>query len=273
MSYKATYRTRAYKLRKGGTARTSPVPSMRYEALLREQGARLVCGVDEVGVGAWAGPVVVGAVLLPPGKRIYKVRDSKLLDGPRRRWLSEKVKEQSLCWAIGVCWPAEIDSLGLSEAIRRAGAAAVGNLPVKPDAVLLDGQWNYLKRPLRLMRGSDLPREGQSEQLAGFGEPEMSDPFEGPVKTIVRGDCESVSIACASVVAKVFRDDLMAELASIFGGYRFELNKGYPSPIHKWGLAAYGPSAIHRRLFFPVRQLVDEGVPGRLLTGASRQRA
>ncbi|MGH2809808.1 MAG: ribonuclease HII, partial [Actinomycetota bacterium] len=205
MSYKATYRTRTYKLRKGGTARTSPVPSMRYEAIFREQGARLVCGVDEVGVGAWAGPVVVGAVILPPGRRIYKVRDSKLLDGPRRRWLSERVKEQALSWAIGVCWPAEIDALGLSEAIRRAATDAIGGLLVQPDAVLLDGQWNFLKRP-----GGD-----HAGQLPGFGEPELPDSFGGPVKTVVRGDCESVSIACASVVAKVFRDDLMAELASI----------------------------------------------------------
>lgn len=256
MGYKATYRTRAYKLRRGGTARTSPVPSMRQEALLRGQGARLICGVDEVGVGAWAGPVVVGAVILPPGKRIYKVRDSKLLDADRRRWLAGKVRAEALSWAVGACWPAEIDTLGLSEAIRRAGAAAIGGLAAKPDAVLLDGKWNFLMRP-----------SASPQPIPGLGAPvgDMTDGFDGRVEMIVRGDCESVSIACASVVAKVYRDDLMQALAPLFECYRFDLNKGYPSPAHKWALSAFGPSPIHRRLFFPIRRLIEEGVPGRLL--------
>ena len=233
--FRATYRTRTYRLRTGGVARTNPVPGMAHENLLAGEGAGLVGGVDEVGVGAWAGPVTVGAVVLRPGTRIYKVRDSKLLDAGRRRWLAERVKKQCLCWSVGMSWPAEIDKVGLSEAIRRAGGRALAGLAVRPDAILADGNWNFLKQ--------HCPN----------------------VKMVVRGDCESVSIACASIVAKVIRDELMAQLAALYPFYLFESNKGYPSPFHKWALAGFGPSPIHRRLFAPVRKLVDEGVPGRLL--------
>jgi len=208
---------------------------MAHEKDLASRGARLVGGVDEVGVGAWAGPVTVGAVILRPGSRIYKVRDSKLLDEPRRQWLAARVRRQCLCWSVGMSWPAEIDDVGLSEAIRRAGARALGRLAVRPDAVLADGNWNFLK-----------------DECAN-------------VKMVVRGDCESVSIACASIVAKVIRDELMAGLSCLYPFYFFESNKGYPSSFHKWALAAFGPSPIHRRLFAPIRKLVDEGAPGRLL--------
>lgn len=235
MSFRATYRTRAYRLRRGGIARTNPVPGMAHERALADGGAGLVGGVDEVGVGAWAGPVAVGAVVLRPGKRLYKVRDSKLLDAPRRQALAQRVQQSCLCWAVGMSWPREIDELGLSEAIRRAGRRAVAGLAPKPDAIVADGNWNFLQGTC------------------------------GEVKMVVRGDCESVSIACASIVAKVIRDELMVRLSAMYPFYRFESNKGYPSPIHKWGLAAFGPSPMHRRLFTPVRTLEEHGIPGRLL--------
>lgn len=208
---------------------------MSHERSLAARGAELVGGVDEVGVGAWAGPVAVGAVVLRPGKRLYKVRDSKLLDAPRREALAVRVKQACLCWSVGMSWPVEIDDLGLSEAIRRAGRRAVDGLAVKPDAFLADGNWNFLK--------------GCCDD----------------VRMVIRGDCESVSIACASIVAKVVRDELMTQLSAMYPPYRFASNKGYPSSSHKWGLAAFGPSPIHRRLFAPVQRLVDEGAPGRLL--------
>jgi len=211
---------------------------MSHERGLLDCGAALVGGVDEVGLGAWAGPVTVGAVILHPGRRIYKVRDSKLLDAPRRECLAEKVRSDCLCWAIGSSWPSEIDEFGLSEAIRRAGRRAVAGLGVKPDAMLIDGNWNF---------------------MSGF-----ASQFD--VKMVVRGDCESLSIACASIVAKVARDKIMGELATLYPFWAFESNKGYPSPAHKWALSAFGPSPIHRRLFAPVRRLVDEGIPGRLLS-------
>jgi ribonuclease HII len=231
MAYKATYRTRSY-LRAGRVVHTPRVPGIHHEKALIEQGAALVGGIDEVGVGAWAGPVAVGAVVLSPGQRLYKLRDSKLVSGARREWLAARVRERGLTWSIGYSWPREIDELGLSEAIRRAASRAVEGLAVMPDAFLVDGKWNFL------------------------GE---------RAKMVVRGDCESVSIAAASVVAKVARDRLMAGMGELYPGYRFECNKGYPSADHKWGLSAFGPCPIHRRGWAPIRKLVHDGVPGRVL--------
>ena len=235
MAYKATYRTRTYGGRNGKLKRTKPVPGMAHELALVGEGAQLVGGIDEVGVGAWAGPVAVAAVVLDPGRRIYKLRDSKLLDPPRRQWLSERVRQRCVCWSLGLSWPDEIDEVGLSEALRRAGSRAVGGLSTRPDAFLLDGKWNFI--------GAD-------------------------TRMVVRGDCESVSIAAASVVAKVARDRLMDDLAPLYPPYLFSDNKGYPSPRHKWALAAFGPSPVHRRLYAPIRRLLDEGAPGRLLTSS-----
>jgi ribonuclease HII len=241
-SYKATYRTRTYRVRgKSVKARTNPVPGIKHETALRDTGAELIAGVDEVGLGAWAGPVAVGIVVFRPGSRIYKVRDSKLLDPARREVLAHRIRAQSLCWSTGLSWPDEIDRVGLSEAMRRAGARALDGLSLWPDYFLIDGQWNFLK----------------------------TNPNEPRVKMVVRGDCESVSIASASIVAKVMRDRLMAELSQGYPPYLFHLNKGYPSPAHKWALSAFGPCPIHRRLFAPVRKLADEGTEGRLLPDLS----
>lgn len=238
MAYKATYRTRTYRVRgKETKGRTNPVPGMKHEAALRDAGAELIAGVDEVGLGAWAGPVAVGIVILRPGSRIYKVRDSKLLDEPRREWLSARIRDQALCWSTGLSWPDEIDRVGLSEAMRRAGARALDGLDVWPDHFLIDGQWNFLK----------------------------THPSQPRVKMIVRGDCESISVASASIVAKVMRDRLMGQLSQQYPPYLFHLNKGYPSPAHKWALSALGPCPVHRRLFAPVRKLAEEGTQGRLL--------
>lgn len=242
MTYKATYRTRAFTARgTGRSLRTNAVPGVKHETSLTAAGAEFIAGVDEVGVGAWAGPVAVGIVVLRPGTRIYKVRDSKMLDSDRREWLAERVRSRCLCWSTGLSWPAEIDRVGLSEAMRLAATRAVEGLAVCPDVYLVDGQWNFIERKGEL------------------------DPSESKVKMIVRGDCESLSIAAASVVAKVARDRLMCGLSSMYPPYLFHSNKGYPSPAHKWALSAFGPSPIHRRLFSPVQRLVDEGTPGRLL--------
>jgi ribonuclease HII len=108
----------------------------------------------------------------------------------------------------------------------------VAALPVTPDVFLVDGKWNFIGDRARM---------------------------------VVRGDCESVSIAAASIVVKVARDSLMSSLAELYPHYAFEANKGYPAPRHLWGLSAFGPSPIHRRLYAPIRKLVDGGVPGRLL--------
>ena len=231
MGPKATYRTRTY-VRNGRLARTPRVPGTRLERSLIEEGAGLVGGVDEVGIGAWAGPLAVGAVVLRPDRRLYKIRDSKLLDPERREFLAARVRESCLAWSVGLAWPDEIDALGLSEAQRRAAGRAQAGLAVRPDVFLVDGKWNFVGAGSRM---------------------------------VVRGDCESVSIAAASIVAKVARDRLMCELARLYPFYALASNKGYPSPRHRWGLAAFGPSPVHRRLFTPIQKLLDEGVPGRLL--------
>ena len=231
---KATYRTRAF-TRKGRVVHTPRVPGVHLERGLIAEGADLVGGVDEVGVGAWAGPLAVGAVVLRPDRRMYKIRDSKLLDPARREFLAGRVRESCLAWSVGLTWPDEIDCVGLSEAQRRAAARAQAGLAVSPDVFLVDGKWNFVGASARM---------------------------------VVRGDCESVSIAAASIVAKVARDQLMCELARLYPPYELASNKGYPSPRHKWALAAFGPSPIHRRLFAPVQKLLDDGVPGRLLTPA-----
>ena len=236
MTFKATYRTRPYAQGTPREGRTRPVPGMRYENDLRARGADIIAGIDEVGMGAWAGPVAVGIVVLQPGRRLYKVRDSKQLDAARREWLATHVRRECLGWAVGLAWPTEIDELGLSAATRLAGTRAVEQLCVTPDAFLIDGNWNLLGR-------------------------------EG-VRTIVRGDSESVSIASASLVAKVARDRLMRCLAPVYPQYLFESNKGYPSDYHMRALALVGPSPVHRRLFAPVRKLVEESTPCRLLPAA-----
>lgn len=231
MGPKATYRTRTY-VRNGRVARTPRVPGVHLERSLLQEGAGLVGGVDEVGIGAWAGPLAVGAVVLRPDRRLYKIRDSKLLDPDRREFLAARVRESCLAWSVGLAWPDEIDALGLSEAQRRAAGRAQAGLAVRPDVFLVDGKWNFVG---------------------------------GRSRMVVRGDCESLSIAAASIVAKVARDRLMCELAGLYPFYELASNKGYPSPRHKWALAAFGPSPIHRRLFTPIRKLLDEGIPGRLL--------
>lgn len=232
MTFRATYRTRPYTVR-GRAHRTPPVPGTAHERRLASEGAALVAGVDEVGMGAWAGPLAVGVVVLDPGRRIYKIRDSKLLDPPRRSWLAKRVMERAVSWSVGLALPQEIDEFGLTEAQGIAAHRALRRMCVAPDAYLVDGNRNFL---------------GLSS-----------------VKTIVRGDAHSISIAAASLVAKVVRDKLMEQLSEVFVGYGLETNKGYPSPDHKWALNAYGPSPAHRRLFAPVQRLIDEGTPGRLL--------
>src|SRR5438105_15669955 len=118
VAYKATYRTRTY-LSKGRVARTQPVPGLHLERSLLADGASLVGGIDEVGVGAWAGPVAVGAVVLDPSDRIYKLRDSKLLDPARRGLLAERARGRCVRRGGGPAWPAEIEAGGLPDAIRR----------------------------------------------------------------------------------------------------------------------------------------------------------
>lgn len=190
-------------------------PNLSNERALWEAGYEVVVGVDEVGRGAWAGPLTVGAVVVPRDRRLYKLRDSKMLTEDEREALFDRVADWADRWAVGHASPEECDELGMSDAQRLAADRALLGLGVEPDKVLLDGKWDFVAR--------------------------------GTTKTIVRGDATSLSIAAASILAKVTRDRLMRAEAEQYPAYVFEDNKGYPCPRHKAALQAWGPSAIHRR--------------------------
>ena len=190
-------------------------PSLAAEREQWEAGDRVVVGLDEVGRGAWAGPLTIGAVVVARDRRITKVRDSKLLTEPEREALYGRITGWAEAWSVGHASYEECDALGMSEAQRLAARRALEGLGVSPDRVLLDGRWDFV--------GGGLAR------------------------TIVKGDRTSLSIAAASVVAKVTRDRLMRAEADCYPGFDFEANKGYPCPRHKLALAGMGPTAIHRR--------------------------
>lgn len=196
----------------------APYPTLRFERKLRADGAEVVCGIDEVGRGSWAGPVTVGAVVAAP-EHLSGVRDSKLLTEPERRRCAERVRNWAIAVGIGHATHRECDELGMTESLRRAARRALGELAsrgVYPDRIVLDGTFDYI------------------------GAPEH-------VSTVVRGDQTVLSVAAASVVAKVTRDSLMETEAEHFPAYGFESNRGYPAPVHRAALAAYGPCSIHRR--------------------------
>ena len=196
-------------------------PSLDHERRWWADGA-VVAGIDEVGRGAWAGPVTYAAVVLPRDRRMYKLRDSKILSPEVRAHLAGRLRAFALGVGIGHASNHEIDRLGMSAAMRLAARRAVDALPVRPDVCLLDGAWDF---------------------LAGHG---------AQKELIVRGDAYSASIAAASIVAKVARDRLMIAACSRHSPYRFSSNKGYPAPDHLAALADAGPCALHRHSWAPI---------------------
>jgi ribonuclease HII len=190
-------------------------PTLSVEKELWAAGDRVVVGMDEVGRGAWAGPLSIGAVVLPPDRRVNGVRDSKQLTEARREALFERIGEWCQAWAVGHASHEECDELGMSDAQRLAARRALDALGVEPDRVLIDGTWDF---------------------VGG-----------GRTRTIVKGDATCLSIAAASILAKVTRDRIMRAGSDSYPGYDFDRNKGYPCPRHKLALKGYGPTAIHRR--------------------------
>jgi ribonuclease HII len=191
-------------------------PSLDVERVLWADGHEVIVGVDEVGRGAWAGPLTIGAAVIPQGKRVYKIRDSKQLTEPEREALFDRIAGWCVAWAVGHATVDECESLGMSEAQRLAAARAIDGLGLgEPTKVLVDGNWDFVGR--------------------------------GTTMKLVKGDARCLSIAAASILAKVSRDRIMRAEAEHHPGYDFDLNKGYPCPRHKVALAAYGPTAIHRR--------------------------
>lgn len=191
-------------------------PTHRVERSLRATtGAKVIAGIDEVGRGAWAGPVTVCAAITGLRRPPEGLTDSKLLTAKRRTELAQILDGWVSAHALGHSSPEEIDSLGMTAALRLAAGRALEALPLRPDAVILDGNHDYLGAPWR-------------------------------VRTVVKGDQSCIAVAAASVLAKVRRDALMAELGAEHAEFAFHDNAGYPSPVHKTALRTLGPTPYHR---------------------------
>lgn len=176
-----------------------------------------ICGVDEVGRGPLAGPVFTAAVILPKDCEILYLNDSKKLSEKKREELFLEISEKAIAIGIGSCTPEEIDEINIKQATRKAMLQAVQNLNVQPDLVLVD-----------------------AETINGLTIRQVP---------IIKGDAKSVSIAAASIIAKVTRDHLMEEYDRIYPEYGFASNKGYGSAVHMQAIREFGPCPIHRRSF------------------------
>ena len=199
-------------------------PGYREESALIEAGYTLVAGLDEVGRGPLAGPVIAGAVMLPAkprGRWVRLIRDSKQLTPARREEAADILREKALSMATGFATHEEIDRIGIAPATTLAMARAINALPLQPQFLLLDA----------------------------FPLPDV----DIPQKAIVRGDALCLSIAAASIIAKVERDRVMIEHDGRYPGYGFASHKGYASSFHLEALRDRGPSPIHRHSFAPVR--------------------
>ena len=178
---------------------------------------RVICGVDEAGRGPLAGPVCAAAVILPANLEIPGLTDSKKLTDKKRRELYPVIMEQAVSYGIGFATEHEIDEINILQATFLAMQRAIDQLSVKPDLALIDGN-----------RQKD---------------------FGVPVQTVVKGDGLSASIAAASILAKVTRDNLMLEQSEIYPQYKFDIHKGYGTKAHYEALREFGPSPIHRMSF------------------------
>ncbi len=232
-------------------------PGLDQERRLWRAGHRWVAGLDEVGRGAWAGPVSVGVAVVRPGITIRSLppwlRDSKLLAEDRRESVFGDVAAWCVDGAVGHATAAECDRWGMTAALRLAAYRALAGLEIAPDAVLVDGPHDLLRDRSAVARGDDPEAAGQPA-LPGLGRfPALGDADlpavrpPGTVVPVVDGDALCASVAAASVLAKVVRDRLMREEADHFPAYAFDRNKGYPSRVHQTALRGYGLSAIHRR--------------------------
>ena len=216
------------------SARSAPVlrkalkraaPSTQYERALWAEGHEVVVGIDEVGRGAWAGPLTLGAAVIPKDRRVNKIRDSKMLTEREREALFDRIADWCVAWSVGHASEEECDELGMSEAQRLAAQRALDGLGLPVDRVLLDGKWDFVE--------------------------------QGTTQLLVKGDARCLSIAAASIVAKVTRDRIMDELAALHPGYGWERNAGYGTAEHRAALLRLGPTPHHRQSFAPVRKLLN----------------
>jgi ribonuclease HII len=199
---------------------------LHFERVLWKAGVERIAGVDEVGMGPLAGPVVAAAVVFPPNTEIACIDDSKALDEETRRRLDAEIRAKAAAVAIGVVAVEEIDRINIYQAGLRAMRLALANLQVTPQHVLVDAR--------------TIPDITQ------------------PQNSFCKGDGINFSIASASIVAKVYRDTLMAELDAVYPGYGFAHNKGYATPAHQNAIRELGPSPVHRRSFDYINELRGE---------------
>ena len=184
-----------------------------------------IAGVDEVGRGCLAGPVVAAAVILDPNRPIKGLRDSKKLSAKKRDELAQEIKEKALAWSVAAMGHEVIDKINILQATLEAMKAAVEKLPVEPDFVQVDGnklpKWKWLS------------------------------------EAVVKGDDKVEWISAASIIAKTTRDTYMCKIAELYPQYGFEHHVGYGTAEHIKALKAYGPTPIHRKTFAPVREVID----------------
>lgn len=220
----------------------SRVPTLREERRLLRDGARLVAGMDEVGRGALAGPVTVGVVVVTEATRTAPsgLRDSKLLAPAVREALAPRLRRWATAWAVGHAEPDEIDAHGILSALRLAGTRALAQLPDVPDAVLLDGSYDWLTRPTQPLALFE------PSHLAGARAGAVDVP-PGTVRTLIKGDLRCAAVAAASVLAKTERDAIMRQRDGTYPWYGWAGNKGYSAPEHCDALAELGPCEQHRR--------------------------
>ncbi len=214
-----------------------PPDLLHFEKQLLDQGFSSLAGVDEAGRGALAGPVVAAAVILPNGVSLPGVNDSKKLTPAKREAMYLLIMENASAVGVGLGDHALVDRINILQTTLRAMKLAVDNLPLAPDYILIDGIFK------------------------------ISVPI--PQKTIKKGDSASLSIAAASIVAKVTRDRLMTRYADLYPGYDFALHKGYGTAAHLAAIAAFGPCEIHRKTFRGVKEhlggLEEPTIPWKLI--------
>ncbi len=199
-----------------------------FERLARDRGFKHIAGVDEAGRGPLAGPVVAAAVILPYGKAIEGIDDSKRLTAKRRLELYEKIRDRALAVGVGMATSEEIDRINILQATFAAMMRAIRQLPIEPDHILIDG----------------------THQIPGLSISQEAIP---------KGDHLSVSIGAASIVAKVKRDNLMERYHREFPVYNFKSNKGYGTLEHRSAIKKYGCCAIHRKTFKGVKEFLHRG--------------
>ena len=231
----ATAATPKQKAKKPTKAPSKKIPpKLTIEKALWAAGHDVVVGIDEVGRGSWAGPLAIGAAVLPTNGagRVPGIRDSKMLTERQREALFDRVAGWCRAWAVGMVSHQECDDLGMSAAQKLAARRALAGLGLVPDRVLIDGNWDFI--------GDAVP--------------------PGATTRIIKGDATCLSISAASVLAKVTRDRLMRVEDEHFPAFHFADNKGYPCPRHKMALQAFGPTTIHRRTWVFMEHL-PWGIP------------